>query len=207
MTPGISCRTCRQDLHCGRCACCMPEDELRHQVALANKKPVISAAQLTRLQTLYSKFAAGDLGVDVHSREARLAWAARNLGRTIESFRDLTRAEAQSLISVLQVSLGIPETRPARRPRSRAAARAAGIEGRRGAELEPSTIATAADLALVDRELQKLGWTQERFQAWLRSPSSPLRRQANPQIRTLGDVNKVLWPLKKMARRALQETR
>jgi len=30
---GLSCGTCRQDWHCGRCACCMPEEELAKRVA------------------------------------------------------------------------------------------------------------------------------------------------------------------------------
>ena len=38
----------------------------------------------------------------------------------------------------------------------------------------------------------------EQFEAWLRSPRSPLGRKSNPQIRTVAEANSVRWALIKM---------
>ena len=169
----------------------------------------ISKAQLRRLQTLWGMHARHEL--ISNARKERLEWANAEL-RTrensrlslISSFKELTGSEASTLISALQLQLGIKESRLARSPRRRLdrdQARAAGTEGRRGSR-KSVTVATAEDLALIDEQLQLMGWDRARLDAFLRSPSSPLRGRSNPQLRTVADVNKVLWPLKRIARAA-----
>jgi hypothetical protein len=62
------------------------------------------------------------------------------------------------------------------------------------------SIATAEDLAPIDEMRQRLGWSREAFDAWLRSPSSPLK--TSTALRTLADCNRVRWALKSMLKKA-----
>jgi hypothetical protein len=164
----------------------------------------ISKAQLKRLQTLWSMYARHNL--INNSREERLRWSNSELGKNsaIASFRELSSSEASTLINTLQGQLGIRESRPARAPRRRLdrdQAQAAGTEGRRGSR-KNLTLATSEDLALIDEQLQLMGWDRARLDAFLRSPSSPLRGRSSIQLRTVADVNRVLWPLRRIARDA-----
>jgi hypothetical protein len=174
----------------------------------------ITKAQLKRLQTLWGQYARHEL-ID-NTREERLRWANGELLRItsprfkIGSFNELTAAEASRLINTLQSVMGIKETSPAaatRRYRSRIKdrdqARAAGTEGRRG-KRDKLTIAAAEDVEMIDRQLAEMGWDRARLDALLASPSSPLGRHSNPQIRTLADVNRVLWALRRIAKGAKQ---
>jgi cytochrome c2 len=52
---------------------------------------------------------------------------------------------------------------------------------------------------MLDAMLTEMQWTRERLDAFLTSPSSPLRGRT--QLRTVGDVNRVLWALKRIAAR------
>jgi hypothetical protein len=189
----------------------------------------ISKAQLKRLQTLWGQYARHEMVAN--SRTERLRWANSALSHgvqtvlstvspsdrrdlmvhsVIKSFRDLTAAQASTLINLLQAELGIPETRPnhkptyARRYKDRTQAQAAGTEGRKGQRAR-LTIATSEDLALIETQLQGMGWDRARLDAFLRSPSSPLCKRSNPTMRTLGDVNRVFWALKRIARSATGE--
>jgi hypothetical protein len=165
----------------------------------------ISRAQLIALQSLWSQYARHSLDAVGDERAARLEWASKNCGRKIASFNDLHGDEAASLITLLKTSLGQPvDHRRRRQPRvrDRQRAQAAGTEGRRGSASTSVTLVSADDLARIDDAITRLGWTRQRFDAWLRSDSSPLGKVANPQIRTLGDANKVWWPMKAMLKRA-----
>jgi hypothetical protein len=109
------------------------------------------------------------------------------------------------LINLLQAELGIKETSPAVRPRrfrsrikDRDLAHAAGTEGRRGSRSK-FTIASTEDLGMIDAQLTQMGWTRDRLDAFLSSPSSPLRAGSN-QLRTIGQINRVLWALKGIAK-------
>lgn len=167
----------------------------------------ITDRQLPRLQVLYHQLASKSLGMST-DREARLAWASEQLGRSVASYRDLTSTEAKQLIDALQLALGIPETAPAGSGRrrvgssykSRERAHAAGTEGRRG-EGNSRTLISRQEWEIIDGLLQQLEWRREQLDAWLRSPSSPLGRRSNPELRTMGDANKVIWPLKRMVQR------
>jgi len=164
----------------------------------------ISPAQLTRLQVLWGQYARREMAQN--SRAERLRWASEQVDRIIGSFSELTLSEASTLINLLQSELGIAETSPAVRPRryrsrikDRDQAHAAGTEGRRGLRAK-FTLGSAEDLAMIDTQLTAMGWTRERLDALLRSPSSPLGRRSNPQLRTLADINRVLWALKGIAK-------
>ena len=160
----------------------------------------INDRQLVALQTLYSQYARKSLDVVGDQRKARLWWASQNCGRKIDSFKSLTTPEVDSLIRLLKTSLGQPLDRPARqrrpRHRRRDRAQAAGTEGRRGLKSATTTLVSAEDLARIDDAISRLGWTRERFDAFLKSSSSPLHGRANPEIRTLGDANAVWWGMK-----------
>ncbi|MBZ5627733.1 MAG: hypothetical protein LAO06_02590 [Acidobacteriia bacterium] len=164
----------------------------------------ISDGHLRALHTLFGIYAARALDLTSSDlRQQRLKWAAQNIGREITSFRDLTDAEAGSLVDLLKVAVGqevsAPVRRRSRRPRSRQGAEACGLEGRQGDE-RPVSIATAEDLAPIDEMRQRLGWSREAFDGWLRSPSSPLK--SSTALRTLADCNRVRWALKQMLKRA-----
>jgi hypothetical protein len=163
----------------------------------------ISTAQLTRLQVLWTQYASREMMKN--SRDERLRWASEQTKRAISSFKELTLSEASDLINLLQSEMGIKESSPAVRPRrfrsrmkDRDQAHAAGTEGRRGSRGN-FTIAQAEDLSMLDAMLTEMQWTRERLDAFLTSPSSPLRGRT--QLRTVGDVNRVLWALKRIAAR------
>lgn len=136
-----------------------------------------------------------------YDRPARLKWVSELIGRKVESFKDLTGAEATHLIDTLQKSLGITESRPPRAPRkrlSRTAAKAAGTAGRKGSKTE-LVMASADDLTRINEAVTRLGWTRETLESWLRSPSSPLKGRM--EIRTQNDANRVWWGLKPLLKR------
>lgn len=171
----------------------------------------ITRGQLKRLQTLWGQYARHEM--IPNTREERLRWASSQFKYVaVTSFKELTDADASFLINRLQSMMGIKETSPAaatRRYRSgikdRDRAHAAGTEGRRGKK-DKLTIAAAEDLEMIDRQLAEMGWDRARLDALLISPSSPLgaRRSSNPQIRTLADVNRVMWALRRIAKAARQ---
>lgn len=154
----------------------------------------ISSAQLRRAQVLFSQYARRTLDVTEDLRTARLHYASELTKREISSFSELTRREAHTLINTLQRAMGI-ETRP----RDRNRARGMGTDGRRGASSVTLTMASQADLDRIQSALDRLGWTKERYEKWLASPSSPLR--ARTEIHTQADANRVWWALKGMIRR------
>lgn len=158
----------------------------------------ISRPQLRALQALWTTVAGREIA-ELHSedpREVRLRAVGKIIGREISSFSDLTAGEAARAINALKKSLGQSTLR--RRIRDRAAAHAYGTEGRKGSRT--ATIATADDIAKITSALTRLGWTMERFEAWLRSPSGALG--GRDVLRTVGDCNKVWWALKPMLKRA-----
>ncbi len=157
----------------------------------------ITKGQLQRLQVLYSQFARHTLVSSV--RESRLAWASQCLQRPVASFSDLSASEAKHLIDSLQSQLGVKAPAKRRKRLDRDAANRAGNDGRRSDDSKQSTLAGATDLARIQYALDLLGWNQSQFEAWIHSPRSPLGRQSNPKVRTVGDANRIWWALKKMA--------
>lgn len=167
---------------------------------------LITRDQLKRLQVLYSQLCAHTQ--QDNTREARLAWATQLAGRPIGSFSELTLDDARHLIDVLQGQLGAKY--PSARRRGREAAERHGKDGRRdGAEFAATPqMVSARDLETITEFYGRLGWTRDRFDAWLRSPHSPLRRKSDPEIRTKADANRVRWALKGMLQsHGLWETR
>jgi hypothetical protein len=171
----------------------------------------ITKGQIQRLQIVYGQFSRRSLDLD-SSRECRLRWASKQLGRTVESFSALSRDEAKRLIDLLQGAMGIAPTKlrhnHGRRYVSQRDAVKAATEGRHDQQFPEVTLASAEDLARVQHGIELLGWTRAQFDAWLRSTRSPLARRVggvvqapiNPRIITLGEANKVWWALKGMAR-------
>ncbi len=156
----------------------------------------ITTAQLRRLQVLYKQYEAHSLDVD-GTRQDRLAWASQRTGRTIDSFSGLTLEEGRRLIDTLQGLMGVKL--PARKPRRRLPrreAQKAGTEGRHDQIHGEVTLAGDADIRRIQREMDRLGWSQARLDAFLASPRGPIGRSTT--IRTLGDANRVYWALKRM---------
>ncbi len=187
-------------------------------------KSYISKKQLTKLQVLYGQAAAGSLQparkatsdgacATQDARQARLAWASRVLGREVRSFNELTRREAAACIDALSGDEGQNQTQgpsPASRDQDD---KARGTEGRKAKAAGEGARATLAvtlagpeELGRIADALTRLGWDQPRFEAWLRSPTSPLGRRArsNLQVRTLGEANRVWWAMKKLLKRSGQ---
>jgi hypothetical protein len=163
-------------------------------------------AQIVALQTLFSAWHSRSISDASDARTARLSWASAQLGRDIDSFSNLTSDEARQLIDILKQSLGQPLTRqprPWNRVRARDRAHEAGMAGRKGARSAVIHLASSDDLARIDEALQRLGWTKERFDSWLGSGSSPLKKKdGSVAIRTVAEANKVWWALKSMLVRA-----
>lgn len=157
----------------------------------------ITKDQLKRLQVLYAQLARHT--DQEPTREARIGWAQALVQRPIASFSDLTVADATHLIDTLQGQLGVKVPAKPRRRLDREAARKAGTEGHRGNVSNELTLATADDLARVERVRDLIGWSQAQLDAWLRSPRSPLTNRNAPAIRTLRDANRVYWALKGIA--------
>jgi hypothetical protein len=172
---------------------------------ISQKRETLTPAQLAAVQTLYSQWVAHTMEDTVDPRATRLAWASNATGREIFSFKQLTSDEARRLIDVLKVSMGQPVNERVHyrgRIRSRELANAAGTAGRRGAQSKTIYLASVDDLTRIESAIKRLGWTHEELENWLRSPSSPIGRRANPEIRTLADANRVWWALKAMLRHA-----
>ena len=157
----------------------------------------ITKRQLGRLQTLYSQLARHEIGVGT-SRPERIAWASQCLHKPVKSFSDLTFDDAGFLIDGIQRSLGVKA--PAKNRPSRDQARRAGVDGRKGhSEFNDAPqIASAADLASIESYYTRLSWGRDQFDAWLRSPHSPLKHKSAPKIVTVADANRVRWALKGM---------
>lgn len=162
------------------------------------KNASITGGQMRALQTLWAMYARRNLLDSGDERAVRLETVGKMVGRSLASFRDLSSREANDAIELLRKSLGLESTRR-RRMSERGEARSAGVEGRRGSG-RSLTIASADDLAKIEDAISRLGWNQERFSAWLRSPSGPLF--GRDVIRTRGDANRVWWALKPMLKRA-----
>ena len=86
--------------------------------------------------------------------------------------------------------------RPKRRRIVDAARRkAAGKAGRTGAEDKVVHLASGEDLDLLGEYAARLGWGKQTLGSFIRR-----QLQGRETIRTVGDLNKVLWPMKRMAR-------
>ena len=159
----------------------------------------ISAVQLKRLQTLYSQFAAASAAPRTRAREERLLWVSLIVGHTVTSFSGLSTAEANTAIA--RLSKDVPQQqRRSPKPMDRAQAERHAKDGRwDGEEFRAAPqLASAYDLEHIEQYYRRLGWERETFDAWLRSPRSPLGRYSRPQIRTVAQANRVRWALKRM---------
>jgi hypothetical protein len=163
----------------------------------------ITSGQMKRLQTLYGQLCAHTQ--QSSDRAARIAWASQLLGRAenerLASFSDLTQSDARHLIDALQAQLGVQH--PTKKRQRREAADRHGRDGRGDGQDLAATpeMVSAADLETIESYYQRLGWTRDRFDAWLRSPHSPLKK-SSPVIATKAHANRVRWALKGMLQHA-----
>jgi hypothetical protein len=166
-------------------------------------KDSIYPSQLRALQTLFGTYARRSFDLsDGDLRAERLSWASQNVGRALTSFKELCADEATQLIEMLKLALG-QETKPTwRRPRNRRAALAFATHGRKNRSVKVEMIATPADIEEIQGLRKHVGITEEGFEIWLRSRSSPISQRPEPRLRTLADCNRVRWALKAMLRRA-----
>ncbi len=162
--------------------------------------------QIVALHTLFSAWHSHTIEATADVRAARLSWASESLGYRVSSFSTLTADEARRLIDILKGLCGQPvgEPRPWRRVPARDRAHEAGTAGRKGVRSAVIHLVSPDDLARIDDALQRLGWSQDRFGAWLQSSSSPLHvhGEGKPAIRTVAEANRVFWALKAMMIRA-----
>lgn len=156
----------------------------------------ITKPQLQRLQVLYKQYEAHSLDTGA-TRNDRLVWAGERIGRKVDSFSQLSLDEGRKLIDGLQHALGVklPSKRP-RRHQTRRDGQKAGTEGRHDQIHEETTLVGDKDLRRIQGQLDRLGWTQARLEAFLASPKGPNGRSTS--IRTLGEANRIYWALKRM---------
>lgn len=170
----------------------------------------VSKPKLKRLQTLWGQYAKREI-LDGDPRAARLAWATEQLGRTIASFSSLSYQEADQLIEKLHGFLGIQSPVHVRRG-SYADRMSRAQDGKKDGASKQAHFASTDDLARIDKAIERLGWTRDRFDAWMRSTSSPLGKKingvrvapSNPKIRTRAEANRVWWAMKGMLQRSGQ---
>jgi hypothetical protein len=165
---------------------------------------LLTAPQRTRLQTLYAQWERHGLDCPGSSREQRVAWAAAEIRRPIASFSDLTMDEAKRLIDILQNAVGRKfPAKKRKRVQTTHDRQKKGTEGRHDQVHNEATMAGPSEFEMLRRDLDALGWTQHRLEAYLSSNSSPLKGRT--QVRTLGDANQLHWALKRILQR--QSTR
>ena len=163
----------------------------------------LTKPQLGKLQTLYSQFAAHEIGVKA-DRASRLDWASERLQKPVSSFSALSGADAGFLIDSIQQSLGVQAPPRPRKRLDRIQARRAGVDGRKDSQefTAAPQLASAIDLEVIQSYYERLGWQRAQFDAWLHSQRSPLKHKSAPAIVTLHDANRVRWALKGMLQRA-----
>jgi hypothetical protein len=160
----------------------------------------LTKPQLGKLQTLYSQFAAHEIGVKA-DRASRLDWASERLQKPVSSFSALSGADAGFLIDSIQQSLGVQAPPRPRKRLDRVQARRAGLDGRKDGQefADAPQMCTSSDLARIEGLLADLGWDQAGLMRFLNSQRSPFKRRADKSIRTTSDANKVWWALKSIA--------
>src|ERR1700719_2970991 len=108
----------------------------------------ISGEQLKRLHTLWSMYARHEL-IPAGDRKQRLDWFTLQLRRHVDSTKELTFSEANTIIDTLQRAIG-QKSQPARRQSPPRSKNYGGTEGRRGNGTQVVTVATAEDLARIN---------------------------------------------------------
>ena len=117
--------------------------------------------------------------------------AAEHFG--VESLARLSEPQARSLFKRVA---GREFHAKQHRIRSAQGRKAAGTEGRKGQNDNVETMVSAEDCELFyGIAYGKLAWTAQTLKRFI-----PRQLQGRDQIRTMGDLNRVLWPVKRMAR-------
>jgi hypothetical protein len=109
----------------------------------------------------------------------------------------------EAATAIEQLNKTVPTSkRRSRKPMDRERAQRHGTDGRRDSSFSDAPqLVEAYDVQQIEDYYRRLGWARETFDAWLRSPRSPLGRRSQPKIRTVADANRVRWGLKRILQR------
>lgn len=155
----------------------------------------ITPRQLRRLQTLWHRWM-GPLKLDPERdqqlRHAYIEILTRGRARTT---LELTATDAAYVIRKLERVAG------RRRYQSRALAYVAGTAGRQGYEPHLEVKVAPVDLRLLDSYAAQLGMTPEQLDHFIARHYGRFGLRGRKDLRTLADLNRVLWGLKAMLRR------
>jgi len=164
---------------------------------------LISKQQLAAIHTLFAQYARQRLDLsNGNDRHSRIAWISKACGRSVTTSKELSSSEAATVIGELKAALGDDQANFTRRPRSREAAQAAGTHGRRQTESNEIVMASPVDHERIQHAIERLGWSHEHYESWLRSATSPLSNVHDPRILTLAQANRVWWALKNMLKQS-----
>ncbi len=153
----------------------------------------ITKLQLVALQTLWAKkmrLAGIDPASD-DSRSMRHEYIRTATAGRAAQTKELNRVDARRVMDLIAADAG---ERRALRIRDREAAHDAGNHGRRDYHGGALRLIGDGDRELLRRLQAAVGWDQARLDAFI------ARQLAGRQMRTVADLNKVVWPLKRMAR-------
>lgn len=178
----------------------MSSAAMKHNAGLSSASG--RAKLMAALHSLFHSYAASFLQVPSDrqlGRRQRLEWASEALGYEVESFTSLNANDASRLIDLMKARLGQSTDIHRSGKNDRDQAFAYGTAGRKQSQSKEIQLVDAATMDLIHYLAAQLGWTRARLDAFLLSPTSPLKGAA---IRTLSQANKVIWALKNMLRRA-----
>lgn len=155
----------------------------------------ITPAQLRRLHILWRRWRRGARLPEERDRELRHAYIEMVTRGRARATNELTAAEAAQVIRRLE--------RATKRKRRRTAAYAyvLGTAGRQGYEEHPDVAATPAAFRLLDQHAAALGMTRARLDHFIAAHYAGVGLRRRVDIRTMADLNRVLWGLKALLRR------
>ena len=153
----------------------------------------ITPAQLRRLQLLWRRWMGRLRLPEARDRELRHTYIEIiTRGRARET-KDLTGADAALVIRRLE--------RATQRRRAAGLDYLAGTAGRRGYDEHREVAPTPAAWRLLDQHAATLGMTPTRLDHFIAAHYAGIGLRRRQDIRTLADLNRVLWGLKALWRR------
>lgn len=165
--------------------------------AMLGEPGQITPQQLRRLQTLWHRWMASlelDRRRDQKLRHVYIEILTQGrAGRTLE----LSEDDADLVIRRLRRAVGGRR----RAYGNRRLAHVAGTAGRQGFASHPEIEATLPALRLLESHARALGMTPERLDRFIAARYARLGLRGRGDLRTMADVNRVLWGLKALRRR------
>lgn len=155
----------------------------------------MTPAQLRRLQLLWHRWMRGAGLSEDRDRRLRHAYIEIVTRGRARATNELTATDAAQVIRRLE--------RATKKKRQRAAACAyvLGTAGRQGYDEHPEVAATPAAFRLLDQHAAALGMTRERLDHFIAAHYSGVGLRGRADLRTMADLNRVLWGLKALLRR------